>query len=939
MGGAGTLTYNTNIDTRGFQKGINDITSQTKSGGTKMRTILGSLGIAKLVGTAFNMIRNSMDDAISRLDTMNNFPKVMSNLGISARDSQKAIDRLTEGLRGLPTTLDAGALAVQRFTSKNGDVNKSTEMFLALNNAILAGGASTEIQSSALEQLSQAYSKGRMDMMEWRTIQMAMPAQLKQIADALGITTEQLGINMREGKNTSKAMDEFMGTIQKLNTKGVKGLANFAEQAKNATGGVRTNITNMKTAIARGVANIINSLDKALKKANMKGVGDSIKALGETFEKVLKNIANAISKIDFKKMLDVMKALVPVIGALVAGFVAYNLELKVMSGINLAKNIISATSALLGLTSATELSAGAMKIFNAVMSANPIGIVLAGITGLVAGIVLLNKHLNDQNDQVNKNNKALNEYKKEMKETKEEAQEYIQTNGSELMHYQSLKNELDGLIDKNGKVKKGYEERTKFIVTTLNEALGTEIKITDGVIKNYDDLSNSIQDVINKKKAQIFIDAHEKEYQKAVQKSSSLLDTYTKALNESNKQHNEYNKWLQETADKYGVSVERLDGLLNKKIQYNEATHQEQLAIDNTHTAYLQHSVDIEEADKSLKNISKTYRSNQKVIADYELATQHMSEKNYDAVYKIYRDTINYQGKTDKETYNNYQKSINTLVKYLEDVKNNRKKYSDEEYNALITAGETKIKELQAEQERYKQITIDGQNGQLNAVVDGQKRIGDEITKGLQAQLNTLNGKKSEFSKSGSSNMSSYGSGVSSQKGSVGNKAKEVANNVISQLEKKDQAYTKGQNVSKGFSSGISSLANAVSRSASAIAQTALNAMQKTLDEHSPSKKTKEMGINFDKGFVGGLEAEEKNVYKSVDSFGDEILDRFSNAVNMETGKMSFNGTTGSVNQMLSANATFEGTNENNVYLDGEKIYENQQKITARKNLQYGGVR
>ena len=47
MGGAGTLTYNTNIDTKGFQKGINDITDKTKSGGTKMTTILGSLGIAK----------------------------------------------------------------------------------------------------------------------------------------------------------------------------------------------------------------------------------------------------------------------------------------------------------------------------------------------------------------------------------------------------------------------------------------------------------------------------------------------------------------------------------------------------------------------------------------------------------------------------------------------------------------------------------------------------------------------------------------------------------------------------------------------------------------------------------------------------------------------------------------------------------------------------
>ena len=91
---------------------------------------------------------------------------------------------MSDKLSGLPTTLDQGASAVQRFTSANGDVEKSTDLFLALNNAILAGGASTEIQATALEQMSQAYAKGKPDMMEWRSLMTAMPAQLKQVADA-----------------------------------------------------------------------------------------------------------------------------------------------------------------------------------------------------------------------------------------------------------------------------------------------------------------------------------------------------------------------------------------------------------------------------------------------------------------------------------------------------------------------------------------------------------------------------------------------------------------------------------------------------------------------------------------------------------------------------------------------------------------------------------
>ena len=133
---------------------------------------IGALGVAagnllaSGIGKCVSVIGSSISGAIEKTDILENFPNVMSNLGIGADKAQASINRLNEKLLGLPTTLQAGASAVQRFAAINNDIDKSTEMFLALNNAILAGGASSEIQASALEQLSQSYSKGRMDMME-----------------------------------------------------------------------------------------------------------------------------------------------------------------------------------------------------------------------------------------------------------------------------------------------------------------------------------------------------------------------------------------------------------------------------------------------------------------------------------------------------------------------------------------------------------------------------------------------------------------------------------------------------------------------------------------------------------------------------------------------------------------------------------------------------
>lgn len=221
---------------------------------------LGSVISAALV-SAFRSFTALGSDAVKRLDTLNSFPRAMSNLGISADLSQKAIQVLSDKLMGLPTALDDAAMSVQRFTSANGSIAASTQMFLALNNAILAGGAPMELQRTALEQLSQAYTKGKPDMMEWRSAMSAMPAQLKQIATAMNFASaDALGAALREGK---VSMNDFMMAVVRLNKEGLPGFQSFEQQARNSTGGVATSIANLRTAIVRGLADIMNAIGQA----------------------------------------------------------------------------------------------------------------------------------------------------------------------------------------------------------------------------------------------------------------------------------------------------------------------------------------------------------------------------------------------------------------------------------------------------------------------------------------------------------------------------------------------------------------------------------------------------------------------------------------------------------------------------------------------------
>lgn len=242
----------------GLKNHVDKVTGSIGNSFKSIRNIVAGLGIASLIKST---ILGNIDAAIKRVDTLSNYSRVMSNLGVGSVQANASIQKLSNKLIGLPTTLDDASGAVQRFTSVNGNISRSTDMFLALNNAILAGGASSEIQKSALEQLSQSYAKGKPDMFEWRSAMTAMPAQMKQVAEAMGfVNASALGEALRNG---TVSMDQFMNTLMQLNTQGINGYQSFEEQARNATGGISTSIANMRTAIVRCMSDVMNTIGQS----------------------------------------------------------------------------------------------------------------------------------------------------------------------------------------------------------------------------------------------------------------------------------------------------------------------------------------------------------------------------------------------------------------------------------------------------------------------------------------------------------------------------------------------------------------------------------------------------------------------------------------------------------------------------------------------------
>lgn len=186
---------------------------------------------------------------------------------------------------------------------------------------------------------------------------------------------------------------------------------------------------------------------------------------------------------------------------------------------------------------ATDAANTSTLALNASWLASPAGIATVAIAGLTAAVI----YYSQKQDEAIEKEYGLSEAQQEsidqsaqLKKSYDQMSEARKTSNanidSEFTHIADLKNEYNGLIDKNGKVKKGYEDRAAFIKSELASALGLEQDELQKLIDKNGQLSDSIDDIIEKKKAEATLNANEAAYTEAIQKRSEALNTYQESL-------------------------------------------------------------------------------------------------------------------------------------------------------------------------------------------------------------------------------------------------------------------------------------------------------------------------------------------------------------------------------------------------------------------------
>lgn len=438
-------------------------------------------------------------------ETLRGINGLMTNMGLTA---DEAFDYIVKGAQnGLNYSGELGDNIAEYSQIWRQAGFDAEQMFSILENGTKNGAYNLDKVNDFVKEFTISLSDGR----------------IEENLGSFSKGTGEIFKKWKDGKAT--ASDVFYSVISDLkNTKNEQKALTTASTVWSALGEDNAmKVIKSLGNVNKSYKNVKGSMEK-IKDIKYDDVESDWASLGRT---VQTDVINPIGKSLFPEVKKLCKFaskhtddIIPTlkqIGVLTTAIWSGKKATKIVTEI---KNLWGAYKSLKAATDAAKIS---QEGLNTAQKANLWGLV----AGLVVGAIGEIWAFSEANDSAKQSQEELNEAqekaKEEIKELKDANDEYVQSKkdatsevDSEFQYYDDLWGELQGIVDQNGKVKKGYEDRAKFITNELSRVTGDEIEWNGNVITSYSDLKDIIDDTLESKKALAMLSALEEPYQTAV---------------------------------------------------------------------------------------------------------------------------------------------------------------------------------------------------------------------------------------------------------------------------------------------------------------------------------------------------------------------------------------------------------------------------------------
>ena len=860
----------------------------------------------KLASKAVDLLTDSLGGAIQRFDTLESYPRVMQAMGHSTEDVTRSTKKLAAGIEGLPTTLNEVVGTAQRLTSITGDINKSTDLTLALNNAFLASGSSSADASRGLQQFSQMLSAGKVDMQSWKTLQETMPYALQKTAESFGFAGQSAQNDfytaLKEGRIT---FDQFSSKLVELNG----GVGGFAELAKSNSKGIQTSFGNLKNAIVKGVANTIKALDDLTKAATGKTIAenfDALKVIINAAFGVIVNVIKASTPI-FQTLfsvlgtgISVISSLTPVIISLVSALVAMRAANEAITATknlinawqtfkttatgavqiinlmtaaqatcgtvtkaqmvaNLANNgALTASTVLYGVltgaislqTAATIAATAATTAFKAALTAltGPVGWIVAGVGLAVGALVGLWQWLTAESEET----KRLKSEQEELVKSTDQLTDSVKQSAKERQkNLESVKGNTESYQKLADEIVQLSQKTNKTAADKKNlkkkiDALNASVS---GLNLAYDKNSDSLSHNSDQIKARISAMEAESTWE-ASQKNLLDIEQKRAEIGEQLKQIAEQrNKWNEESNVSDSVRKEKLQELNDKETELKNTQTELQTEYEKTSQ--------VQQAASEAMAAAAESGSNRQVVA-YENMSK-AQQKVIDDMRTKYNELL----ETTTNMFDQIQmKSAISVDEMIANLQKNQEAVNNWATN-LNTLAERGVNEgILAKLQQM------GPQGGLYV---------QELVNASDEKLATLN---EVFAQGGESAMNGLTAGMDTGALGITDKIKGIVQSQVSSLQEEIAAAdfsSLGQEIPNGVSQGIEQGASTAGESSKNMANDIKESFTSEMDINSPSRVFNEYGGFITTGLAEGIDNGASQPTNSATTLSTQIKEPFNN--------------------------------------------------------------
>ena len=817
----------------------------------------------------------AMEDTFSMdlSETLRGVDALMRNMGLTA---EEAFDYISKGAQnGLNKS---GELAdnIAEYSQLWAQAGFSAEeMFTILQNGLDSGAYNLDKVNDFVKEFAISLSDGRIEdnldsfssesqalFDAWKNGEAESKEVFNSIINDLAeMENQQEALTLASNVWSSLGEDNAMAVITSLN------------DVNDTYSDVAGNMESIKDIKYDDLANEFQALGRQIKV-------EMIEPIGEELLPVAKNFINWTS--------EHMEDLIPIVKTLGAVFGTIFVVNKVAKFVSSIKTLNTAFSTLF-----------------AAISANPIAAIAIGISAATVAIAAAVNEI-DTLDDVYNNAKdsakeldtaeqalvdsitASSEAYSSLMAAREESNQSIL---AEYTNCENLYEELQNLVDENGKVKDGYEARAEAITTILANALGIEIELIDGVIVEYETLQGSIEALIETKKAEALISANQSAYTEAIANQTSAFVEYNKACEEVKSTEEEIAAIRERLAnakqnydttglDQYKEEIASLEGELSglnikwgAQVQIMEtagSTYSGYMSIIENYEGLLESIAtgDIEAMNKAVTNLTYNFKTSTTATKS-ELQNQLSTYKSmYEAMKQAVEDGA--PGIT--------QAQVDAMANMVEAAENELRNFPDDVGVVGQTASRAFANGIDSNKNKAKEA---GRSIGSNAT-DGMKRSGDQAREvGREIGNRAVSGVEegsSGMRRSGEQAGEKYASGMNSKTGAASSAGSNLGNSANTGASGVS-LYSTGQNASQGFINGMKSKLQKVAEAAATVARAALNSMNEELDVNSPSRKTYQTGEYYDEGFANAIRDKSSWAVDAASDMASDTSSALQNAI------------------------------------------------------------